>query len=138
MVAPGRNRAEGEKQIMPATATPHTGKENTMETGTSNQPEQIDEQHKANATMVANGAMLIALQTAMRWAIIENTKMPNGDLQTLVARIAAEVAKAPADGFDSQDVNVGKVQVMKFVDIISGAIRSELASKNKIAGEASP
>jgi hypothetical protein len=102
-----------------------------MENGNSNQPAQVDIQHRVNATIVSNGAMLIALQTAMRWAIIERTKMPNGDLQTLVARIASEVAKAPADGFDSEDVKVGKAQVMKFVDIISGAITRELAAENQ-------
>jgi hypothetical protein len=101
-----------------------------MENGNSDQPAQINMQQMVNATIVANGAMLIALQTAMRWAIVESTKMPNGDLQTLVARITSEVAKAPADGFDPQEVKVGKAQVMKFVDIISGAIMRELAAKN--------
>jgi hypothetical protein len=96
----------------------------------NNQPAQKNDRQTVNATIVANGAMLIALQTAMRWAIIESTKMTTGDLHTLVTRIASEVAKAPADGFDLEEVKVGKAQVMKFVDIISGALARELVAKN--------
>jgi hypothetical protein len=96
----------------------------------SDQSAQNNDQQIVNATIVANGAILIALQTAMRWAIIESTKMSRGDLDRLVARISSEVTKAPADGFDLEDVKVGKAQVMKFVDIISGALARELVAKN--------
>jgi hypothetical protein len=97
-----------------------------MENERSNQPAKLDPQQTVNATIVANGVMLIALQTAMRWAILEGAKMPNGDLRALVARITSEVSKAPAECFDAQDVKIGKAQVMKFVNIISDAIAREL------------
>ena len=96
----------------------------------NNQPAKKNDQQMVNATIVANGAMLIALQTAMRWAIIENKGMPKDDLHTLVFRISSEVAKAPAEGFDPEEVKIGKAQVMKFVDIISRALARELAADN--------
>lgn len=90
---------------------------------------QIDVNQTLNATIVSSGTLLIALQAAMRWAIIENSKTPNGDLQTLVARIKAEVEKAPAEGFSPQDVSAGKAQVVKFIDVITDAINREVAAR---------
>jgi hypothetical protein len=91
---------------------------------------QMNVQQTVNATIVSNGSLLIALQTAMRFAILERTKMPFGDVHTLVERISTEVAKAPASGFDPNDVKAGKEQTMKFVQVIANAINGEIASKS--------
>lgn len=91
-------------------------------------PSEITVQQSHHATIVANGALLIALQTAMKSAILD-AKLQEADLVTLTSRISSDVTNAPASGFGSQDVLEGKKQALTFVGAISEAIKREIASK---------
>jgi hypothetical protein len=89
---------------------------------------QINVQSSVNATIVSNGSFIIALQTAMRSAIIDN-KLGKSALDQLVSKIAIDVTAATAEGFSPSDVKDGKAQTMKFVAVIADAIQRELSSK---------
>ncbi len=91
--------------------------------------QQVDVQSTVNATIVSNGAFVIALQAAMRSAIINN-KLGNSELENLVSTIATDVTAATAGGFSFADVKDGKAQTMKFVAIIADAIKREIASEH--------
>jgi hypothetical protein len=77
------------------------------------------------ATIVSNGALLLALQAAMRWAVIDRG-LSKDDLKDLEVKIASAIENGSAEGFKKEDVQTGKNLTTQFIATIGEAIRKEL------------
>jgi hypothetical protein len=109
---------ETSAKIDPKTKTPNRGAPSMPGPDI---PAQINIAQTQEALIVTNSSLLIALQTAMRYAVLD----AGGNLQTLVRKIREDVKNADADGFNERDVHAGKSQANKFIGVIEDAISRE-------------